>query len=271
MSQRRNVFSRISPVFVVVVLTIRLFASQSETILHSFAGAPGDGKFPMAGLTFDKTGAAYGTTTSGGQFGYGTIFKLTRSSTSSWTESLIYNFQGALDGGTPYGGVIFDGTGALYGTTAGGGTGTCVYQTAKGCGVIYKLTPSASGAWTETVLYTFTGGSDGANPLATLVLKGNILYGTTVRGGISNSGVVFQISSSNGSWKEKVLHKFGGTGDGAGPAAAITFDKNGNIWGTTTSGGSSQFWGTVFRMQPGTSGTWTETVIYDFTNGADGG
>lgn len=252
-----------------------LSATTPKNVIYKFKGAPGDGSYPLAGLVFDKTGAAYGTTSMGGSYNFGTVFKLTQSSDGgAWKETVLYNFRGESDGAVPYGGVILDSEGALYGATAGGGTGTCLYQNVSGCGVVYKLTPPVSGnSWTESVLYTFSGGNDGGDPLGSLVFgKSGNLYGTAILGGVHGGGVVFElIPAQSGSWNEDVIHSFGASGDGAEPAAGVVFDKLGNLWGTTASGGQEVYWGTVFRLQPGSSGEWVETVIYSFTNSTDGG
>jgi uncharacterized repeat protein (TIGR03803 family) len=132
----------------------------------------------------------------GGDLNCGVVYKLTPKSGGAWTESVIYNFQGGSDGGTPYAGLIFDQSGNLYGTTQEGGGTACRY----GCGVVFQLTPQSNGSWTESVLYSFTGGSDGGVPLAGLIFdaKGN-LYGTTYIGGFLGkrfcSGAVGQFSS----------------------------------------------------------------------------
>jgi uncharacterized repeat protein (TIGR03803 family) len=159
-------------------------------VLHSFGGPPGDGQYPVAGAVIGKGGVLYGTTSQGGTFcayGCGTVFSLTppTSPGGSWTEAVLYNFAGGGDGIQPSSGVVIGSGGVLYGTTAQGGTGYC---TGVGCGTIFSLTPPASpgGAWTETVLYSFAGGGDGAAPALApgLTIGSNgLLYGTTSEGG----------------------------------------------------------------------------------------
>jgi uncharacterized repeat protein (TIGR03803 family) len=147
-----------------------------------------DGATPLAGLIADNRadnrGALYGTTAGGGTGNNGTVFKLTppAKGQTAWTETVLYHFTGGSDGSLPYAGLIADNSGALYGTTQQGGSGC----PPNGCGTVFKLTPSAKGqtAWTETVLYRFTGGSDGATPRAGLFAdKQGVLYGTTTVGG----------------------------------------------------------------------------------------
>jgi uncharacterized repeat protein (TIGR03803 family) len=159
--------------------------SGSETVIYSFVNT--SGALPAAGLIVDASGNLYGTTNSGGAYGYGTVFKLT----TSGSETVLYSFTaGGSDGRYPQSGLVADASGNVYGTTYVGGDASCGYKN-EGCGVVFKLTPSGS----ETVLHSFTGGSDGANPAAGLIFdaSGN-LYGTTVGGGGSDLGTVFKLS-----------------------------------------------------------------------------
>jgi uncharacterized repeat protein (TIGR03803 family) len=261
---------------IVIFLALAIFAQMaegatSEKVIHSFGRSVKDGIYPIAGLVFDGAGAAYGSATQGGTYGAGMIFKLTPSGTS-WKETVLYDFHGGSDGSVPYSGVVLDSAGAVYGATVGGGTGTCFYQNVSGCGVVYKLTPPVKGTrWKQSVLYTFTGGVDGGTPLGVLLFdKLGSLYGTTLTGGTFNGGTVFSLSPSGQGWAETVLHSFGNATDGARPACGVVFDIDGNLWGTTTSGGQSIYWGTVFELSPSKTG-WQESVIYSFSNGADGG
>jgi uncharacterized repeat protein (TIGR03803 family) len=175
----------------------------AETILYRFCKVSPcpDGATPQAGLVFDAQGALYGTTVGGGIAGpsgesAGLVFKLTpNSSKTVWTESVLYSFlsNGPKDGTQPHAGLTFDSQGALYGTTASGGT--------KVNGTVFKLTPAAGGAWTETVLYNFgskTNYSDGADPYSGLIIdKQNALYGTTISGAVGpdeGTGTVFKVT-----------------------------------------------------------------------------
>jgi uncharacterized repeat protein (TIGR03803 family) len=159
-----------------------------ETIVHNFRSFPGDGDFPSLGaLAIDESGSLFGTTTGGGETGWGTVYKLTHRSGGKWKETILHNFAPGNGGEQPGAGVIRDKAGNLYGTTVGGGSGC-------DCGVVYKLAPGKNGKWTYTVLHTFVG-SDGAQPDANLILddKGN-LYGTTATGGPGGYGVAFELT-----------------------------------------------------------------------------
>jgi uncharacterized repeat protein (TIGR03803 family) len=243
--------------------------SGSENSLYSFAGG-NDPKLPYAGLIFDKAGNLYGTTEFGGTDNQGTVFEITPNSNGGWTESVLYNFTGSEDGGQPYGSLAFDSSGNLYGTTNFGGSTNCNL----GCGTVFKLTPG-SGGWTESVLYTFTGGSDGREPYARLLLdaSGN-LYGTTLLGGTigsvcsSGCGTVFKLTHGSSGWTESVLYAFEGGADGASPYDGLAFDPTGNLYGTAYAGGASAN-GAIFKLTPGSS-NWTESVIHSFSGGYDG-
>lgn len=162
----------------------------TESVLYTFSGGT-DGGDPAGQLVFDsKNGNFYGATLEGG-LGYGVVFDLAPSG-SAWTQSVLYSFTNGSDGQKPAGGVVLDGTGALYGTSGTGGEGSC--SSGFGCGSVFKLTPpSGSGAWTETTLYEFTGGNDGGESLAPLLLRRGELYGTAYTGGSANGGVLFQL------------------------------------------------------------------------------
>jgi uncharacterized repeat protein (TIGR03803 family) len=154
-------------------------------LLYSFTGLK-DGGDPQAGLIFDSAGNLYGTTYSGGSYSYtaGVVFELTPSANGQWTETVLHDFGTGTDGANPTAGLIFDAAGDLYGTTVGGGNpGSGCNGYGKLCGTVFELTPGANGQWTETVLYRFNGGNDGANPYGGVVFDsaGN-LYSTTYGG-----------------------------------------------------------------------------------------
>jgi uncharacterized repeat protein (TIGR03803 family) len=181
------------------------------------------------------------------------------------TETVIYSFVApGHDGHTPYAAVVFDSAGNLYGTTYLGGT--------HNFGTVYELSPVSGGGWVETVLHSFTGGLDGGNPQAPLILdaSGN-LYGTTILGGSSSQGTVFELSPvTGGGWHETVLHSFSNGLDGANPTGALVFDSAGNLYGTVGSGGIDNH-GIVFEMSPPASGgTWHFSILHSFTGGTDG-
>jgi uncharacterized repeat protein (TIGR03803 family) len=242
----------------------------SEAVLYSLAGGH-DPKLPYAGLVADKAGNLYGTTEFGGANNQGTVFELSPTGDGNWTETVLYSFLGGADGSQPHAGLVLDSTGDLYGTTNFGGNANC----AQGCGTIFKLSQGSDG-WSESVLYPFTGSSDGREPYARLVFdpQGN-LYGTTLLGGkfgtacASGCGTVFRLAPSVNGWKESVLYAFSGESDGALPYAGLTFDASGNLYGTSYAGGTYRS-GTVFRLTLTSSGSWTESVLHAFTGGPDG-
>ena len=239
-------------------------------VLHNFTNDL-DGSYPYAGLIMDKAGNLYGTTTSGGAAGYGTVFRLT-SKGSGWVFTPLYSFQGGNDGANPEAKVTIGPDGSLYGTTQAGGGSGCG---GSGCGTVFRLAPSPTACttalcpWTETVLYRFTGGSDGAFPVAEVVFDhaGN-LYGTTYSGGQYNNGTVFELTPSGSGWTEKAIYSFIGGTDGQNPDAGLVFDPAGNLYGVTTAGGQTGN-GTVYQLTPSGSG-WTASVLYAFQGGTDG-
>jgi uncharacterized repeat protein (TIGR03803 family) len=228
-----------------------------EKVLYNFNRSGTEAYDPIAGLVFDSAGNLYGTTVSGGTYGYGTVFKLSPTASSTWTETILHSFNlDGTDGAYPgTGGLIFDASGNLYGTTVTGGSG------ANPEGTVFELTPGAGGAWSETVLHSFQRShSDGYSPgNSTLIFdaSGN-LYGTTQLGGAANKGTVFKLSpSGGGNWTETLLYQFGALPDGEGPVAGLVFDTAGNLYGTTANGGAygnvicgSSHCGTVFVIRP---------------------
>ncbi len=253
-----------------------LFAASKEKVLYSFNG--GDGAFPDAGLILDVYGNLYGTTAGGGVsnprcdkanfLGCGTVFQLTPGANETWTETVLHSFTGPPDGSEPSASLVLDAHGNLYGTTvAGGASGSGCYG--YGCGVVFRLSPTANGKWAEEVLHSFDG-RDGSAPSADLILDadGN-LYGTTSQGGVYGSGTVFELTpSARGGWKETVLHNFDGK-DGANPLAGLIFDAAGNLYGTTYVGGAYYF-GTAFQLKRGDKNRWTENVLASFNTGSIG-
>ncbi len=229
-----------------------------EVWLHKFDSA--NGAIPYAGLLRDG-GNFFGTTLEGGgtncnpPYGCGTVFKL---SEKGQRETVLHRFTGDPDGSSPEAPLVSDQEGNLYGTTPSGG--------AHALGAVFKVSRTRK----ETVLYSFTGGSDGCYPYPGVVRDsaGN-LFGVATEGGDgfcnSGVGVVFKIDASGG---ETVLHTFGGA-DGANPDSVLLFDSQGNLYGTTVNGGSSTGCGntgcgTIFELSPSSNGTWTESVLYSF-------
>jgi uncharacterized repeat protein (TIGR03803 family) len=169
-------------------LTPAAGGTWTEKVLWNF-GSGADGSYPQGGLIFDAAGNLYGTTTSGGAHGPGTVFELMPAGGGTWSERVVHSFGNGADGSGPYAGLIFDAAGNLYGTTHQGGT----YGYPGG--TVFELTPAAGGTWTEKGLYNFGSGTDGAAPLAGLIFDavGN-LYGTTAAGGTSSVGTVFEFT-----------------------------------------------------------------------------
>ncbi len=171
---------------------------------------------------------------------------------------------GSTDGAEPYGGLVFDKSGNLYGATFGGG--------AYGHGTVFQLKPGSGGTWRENVLHSFgkSNSKDGINPYdgVTIDLAGN-LYGTTYSGGAHDYGTVFKLTpGAKGKWKETLLHSFNHGKGGEYPYAGVVADSTGNLYGTTYSGGAYGY-GTVFRLSPGAKGKWAEKVLSSF-DGNDG-
>ena len=311
---------------------------QVETILHDFVALP-HGSTPQSALIADKAGVLYGTTIYGG-YGYGVVFKMAPDKNGKWTQTVIYTFNiysspgyygtqttaslaldgsgnlylttataGCLnscgvqlvsellpnadgtwraqtvyvfgenssnDGSLPLAGVIVDSAGSLYGTTERGG--------ANGFGTVYELTSFGSNQWSETILYNFTGGTDGGYPTGSLTFDaaGN-LYGTSTVGGtgpcagggrnvVYGCGVVFELTAKinpDGTRNEIILHSFTGL-DGSFPGANVIFDRDGNLLGTTPVGPGPNNAGTVFKMKPIAGGGWDFKTVYTFAGGLDG-
>lgn len=281
------------------------------TTLYPFRGTT-DGSTPGV-VVFGPDGALYGATSAGGgACNCGVVFSLRpppnacTSALCPWTETVLYEFQGAPDGAEPCGSpVVFDQAGNLYGTTVAGGSGV---------GTVYELT-HGSGGWTENILYTF-GGNDGAYPCGSLTLDeaGN-LYGTTENGGTGEIGTVYELSPSASGWTHSILYsfegagiptagvlfdpvgnlyggtllspgnafelspngrswnypslyQFNGAGDYGGVAGNLLRDPSGNLYGGVTSGGPHDQ-GSIFELSPGIGG-WTYTDSHDFAGGTDG-
>lgn len=219
-------------------------AAWTETILYSFAASP-DGGFPSSDLAMDRGGNLYGVTLLGGANNLGAVYRLSppTSQGGPWTESVLFSFSGP-DGSSPFGRLLLDKSGALYGTTSGGG--------ASQAGTVFKLTPQPDDVWAQQVLYSFSGGADGGSPEAGVIMGQNgRLLGTASTGGAGplSGGVVFQLDPPRvgGAWTETVLHSFGGP-DGFRPLSRLV-SRSGALFGTTSAGGLKGT-GTVFKLVP---------------------
>jgi hypothetical protein len=269
----------------------------TETLIYQFQGEGSkDASVPTSGLIFDAAGNLYGVTAHGGtgtcvlvgiKAGCGTVYELSPPTQQggAWTETILYSFQGGNDGYFPWGNLVLDKHGNLYGATQfGGGKGTtCDIIYGGQCGTVFKLSPpkQKGGAWTEKVLRSFAGGTDGANPNGGLVINTEqAIYGTTYSGGNQGCksdssigcGTAFRLTEptkKRGEWTQKRIHVFQGRDDGGGPNGSLVCDARGDVYGTAGGGGVGQN-GVAFRIAHSTGGHWTETVLRSFAGGDDG-
>ena len=208
----------------------------TEKILYSF-GAGTDGAAPVARVTLDASGNLYGTTSSGGAYGYGTVFQLKPG--SAWTENILHSFQNADDGATPYAGLVSDAAGNLYGAATDGGT--------NGGGTVFELTPSG-GSWNFSVLASQPGwGISGTFRDLVLDDSGNI-YGTTHCDGANSAGTIYELSPSGGAWTYTLLYTFTGGSDGLYSISNLVL-RNGSLYGTTIDGGADGA-GVIYKLAP---------------------
>ena len=238
--------------------------SWQESVLYNFScGA--DGKNPHGGVTVDGAGNLFGTTVAGGSGGVcagdgcGTVYELTRSG-----ERVLYNFKGGNDGFGPGGGVAFDKSGRMYGTTPDGG--------AHAQGVVYELVRS-NGTWHFSVIHAFTGGLDGGTgSLGQLVVdSGRNIYGVTEGGGLHAAGTVYRLSpEAGGTFDLTTLYAFKGRPDAGFAYGGLAEDAHGDLFGTTYYGGANGA-GSVFELSPGGQQRWKERVLYSFRGAVDGG
>jgi uncharacterized repeat protein (TIGR03803 family) len=245
-------------------------AGPSLTTLFSFTDTT-SGQRPLGALVFGPSGALFGTTSGGGaNCDCGTVFMLTPPSRrgAAWTETVLHEFSGK-DGSGPAGDLIFDASGALYGTTPSGGE--------FDHGAVFRMTPPArpGGAWAETVVHSFTALEDGNDPGPHLSIdRAGRLYGV-VQFNSLGAGAVFQLQPPTvpgDPWRLDVLWTFGRDHDGANPVGGMVFGQGGALYGTTYDGGAFAT-GAVFRLAPPTSrnGAWTRSVIHSFPALGGGG
>ncbi|QGM45709.1 choice-of-anchor tandem repeat GloVer-containing protein [Methylocystis heyeri] len=280
-------------------------AQWSMTVLAAWTDTIYGQDYPLY-LALGPDGALYGVAQNGGSHGYGMIYKVTPnahgsidcsspagSSSRRCGVTVLYNFTGGADGGSPAGGLVFDASGAIYGSTTLGGAVNCGLGAAQGCGAVFRLTPPppptncgvcAPAQWVLTSIYGFQGGlaNDGAGPQGDLIIDSSgALYGVTANGGPANQGTVFRLTppaAGQTQWSEAILYSFPVTQThtapyGSRPFGRLVFDASGNLYGTTVGGGR---WGmgVAYMLSPPQQGPaqWNETVLHSFnsTGGQDG-
>jgi uncharacterized repeat protein (TIGR03803 family) len=233
--------------------------SGQETVLYNFAGGATDGANPQSSLIIDEAGNFYGTTFAGGEYGAGTVFRLS----TTGKESVLYSFGNGADGANPVAGVTRDAKGYLYGTTSAGGTSSY--------GTVFQLIPvvaNGSKYGREVILHNFTHQNDGDVPYAGLIFdKAGNLYGAATGGGVNSGGTIFELSPSAEGWNFTVLYSLPGW-DISGAFSNLFLDSSGNIWGTTHCDGTFEA-GTVYELT-NSAGSWTYNSMYVFTGGNDG-
>ncbi len=255
-----------------LVLAPTLQAATHDKVLYRFTDGT-DGAYPNS-LILDKAGNIYGIASWGGDHncsngypnsGCGVVFELLPSSEGKWQERVLYAFKGGTDGIQPAGNLLFDSAGNLYGTTFGGGTDTSCNQGAQGCGTVFKLSPNRDGTWTETVLYNFQDGSDGAQPTGlTFDVSGN-LYGVSYH---YAGSAVFELSppqKKGAAWTETTIYTTG-NGSYIWVSRNLAFDETGNLYGSWS---PNICCGGVLELKH-LDKSWQETDLYDFPGGGNG-
>ena len=215
-----------------------------HTVIHNFTGGADGATGSLGPLLVAHDGTLYGVAeTGGGSAGAGAVFKMSPARGGGWNFVTLHQFKGMPDGYGPYGGLVADAKGNLFGTTYFGGS--------SGNGTIFEMIPMRGGKWSELVLRSFQGGSDGSWPTGTLILSsdGKTLYGTTTAGGTTSCdcGTIFRYSRGDGI--EQVMHRFGAGNDGQAPYYALAADPSGNLFSTAVAGGQHGQ-GTVFNFVP---------------------
>jgi uncharacterized repeat protein (TIGR03803 family) len=264
---RSRPFSQTAMALAVAVFTLALpslMQAQTESVLYSYpAGGIGNPSFPIA-CSFDHAGNLYVVTQEGGAGNAGSVSQL-KPVTGGWDETTIYSFTGETDGALPWNAVVADAAGNLYGISSNG---------TSGGGAVYELSPTTGGTWTISILHGFTDGTDGGQPVGGMVMDsdGN-LYGTAEYGGTTINGVIFELQKTGSGFTYSVLHNFPGGAGGSAPYGTLAIDAAGNLYGTTSTGGTSRACstgcGTVFRLSPVAGGGWHFGVIHSF-DGSDG-
>jgi uncharacterized repeat protein (TIGR03803 family) len=241
----------------------------TETVLHSFDNNGTDGYEPNSGLVFDAAGNLYGTTSNGTEYtncksSCGTVFELSPLAGGGWAETVLYSFDG-----TPSPGVVVDAAGNLYGTTEEGYTGGC---DGWGCGVVFELSPTVGGGWTEKTVYAFGKSGIGVQPEVGVVLDGHgNLYGSTAFAGSRISSVTaFELTpEADGEWNVTALHRFSDTGKAGSPTFSLTLDTAGDLYGVSANG-MYRGEATAFELMPSADGVWSLKVLHNFGHNDDG-
>ena len=241
--------------------TTNVLGGWKDTVIHSFTSdtygvGPGS-------VIFDSAGNLYGVTYSGGAYGKGTVFQLVPVP-GGWQYRVLHDFTGGADGAKPIGSVMFDRAGNLYGAAYTGGS--------YGCGTVFQLAPSGGG-WTENTVYTFRGQEDSGNPLDLVIDQTGNLYGATIGGGClaGNCGYgigiggVFMLTPGPSGWSYSRIYNYNGYFNDT----SLGIDTSGNLYGTLARGGDPCYCGEIFKLSPGSGGTWNYSDLHDF-NGTDG-
>lgn len=264
-----------------VGVVFKLTKKNSNWILTPLYGFQGgsDGSNPQSRPIIGPDGRLYGTTEEGGgtcdASGCGIVYSLRPPATPCqavscpWQETVLHSFSG-LDGANPESGSLaFDQAGNIYGTTQWGGA-YYIDDTHRGYGAVYKLS-SSNGGWTESLIYSFSGGADGSRPYGGVSFdnRGDLCGATTSGGGPAGAGTVYCLTPSGSGWSESTIYTFQNQQDGFGPSSDLILDQSGNFYGTTTFGGSGGF-GTVYELTP-SGGGWTFNLLYAFSGDPSGG
>lgn len=250
---------------------IRTRGRVRSNVIWNFGSSPKDGVFPHAGLTLGASGVLYGAASEGGLFEGGDVFKLTPSG-KAYTETILHEFGGDHDGKYPTNTLTLGQGGVIYGTTNGGGNGC-----ARGCGTVFKLTPTGSG-YAYAIVYAFRGGADGDLPSSELTVDSSgTMYGVTNYGGGGSAcdsggygcGTLYELTPSGSGFSERVLWSFGYGTDGYYPLSNVIIGENGTLYGTAWQGGPT-FGGTFYELTPG-QGSYTEKILLSFSSDSPGG
>ena len=253
---RRATLPLLALIYVLVISASLSAHSQTYKVPYNFTGKGTDGATPYAGPVLDALGNLYGTTYLGGSLGAGTVYRLSPTG-SSWTHTALYNYRAQTDGSGPaFGSLVLASGRFLFGTTEGGGYFGTAFAV---CACPHR----------EYVLRSFGKGKDGAQPIGGLVLdRAGNLYGTTSEFGANGFGNVFELTPSGNTVTETILYSFTGGNDPINPAAGVTLDARGDIYGTASLGGAHSN-GAVYKLSRSGS-AWKETVLYNFQGNSDG-